>query len=631
MLQILRNKAQSIVIQAIVVIIALVFIFWGVGSNMNGSRESAILVNGEEISFQDFQVAYDRAHQNLAAQFGGTLPKGLAESFGIKQQVINQLVQAALLRQGATEMGIVVSGEEIQETVRSMPQFQENGVFDMDKYQSILAANRLTPVKFENNLRHDMLAQKTIQEISKFAALTSEYEVEQLYSYENEKVAVDFVRFTPEQFTDAVVVNEDELAKWFEGVRDNYRSEPMMKLRYFDFSYAEVGKKIDIDEARVAEYYNSNIDQFTTAEKRHARHILLTANDQDSEELHKEKAQRAEEIVKLAAASDDFADLAIQYSEGPSAPQGGDLGFFTREQMVPEFGEAVFAMQPGEVSEVVKTAFGYHIIKLEEIQPAVTKTLDEARAEIVAALQDKEAQPLAFQMANSAYEGIIGAGSIQAYAENNPDQPLKESGFFAQTAPPADVTLDAQALATAFTLKKGELSSLIKTDSGYAIVFAEEVKEPETPALDAVRERATADFVAEKAAEMTQQAAADFVAKLNSETSFEEAAKEASATILNSGLLERRAQGQQNTDFPGALTEKAFKLTTAAPSSEEAEMVGSDYFIMNLKERQAPGIADSDELEPYRQALLRSKQQDLLGAFIDNLKKEAQITVHKNL
>ncbi|WP_419176958.1 peptidylprolyl isomerase [Desulfosediminicola sp.] len=631
MLQILRNKAQSIVIQAIVVIIALVFIFWGVGSNLDGSRESAITVNDEEISFQDFQMAYDRAHQNLAAQFGGTLPKGLAESLGVKEQVISQLVQGALLRQGAADMGIVVSGEEIQETVKSMPQFQENGLFNIERYESLLAANGLTPVKFESNLRFDMLAEKTIREISKFAALTSEYEVQQLYRQENEKVAVDYVRITPDQFTDSVKVDEEELATWFAEVRDNYRSKPMMKLRYFDFSFSEVGKKINIDNARVEEYYSNNIGQFTTPEKRHARHILLTANAQDNEELHQEKSQRAKEIAELAAVSDDFAELARQYSEGPSGPQGGDLGFFSQEQMVPEFGDAVFAMQPGEVSEVVKTAFGYHIIKLEEIQPAVTKTLDDARPEIIATLQNKEAQSMAFQMANGAYEGIIGAGSIQAYAENNPTQSLKESDFFAESAPPADVTLDAQALAKAFTLKKGELSSLIKTDNGYAIVFADDIKEPETPTLEAVRDRATENFVAEKAAEMAGQAAADFTVKLTSEASFEEVAKEMGISILNSGLLQRRAQEQENSNFPVALTQQAFKLTKVEPYSEEPELVGSAYYIMSLKERQSPEVSGEEDLEPYRQALLRSKQQELLTAFIDNLEKDAVVSVNKNI
>ena len=153
MLQLLRNKAQSTFIQIIVVIIALVFIFWGVGTNMMGSREAALLVNNEEISFQEFQQAYDRAYQRLSDQFGGNIPKGLAETLGIKQQVINQLIQTSLLRQGAGEMGIIVSGEEIQAIIKDMVQFQENGVFSMERYKAVLSSNRMAPSKFEASMQ----------------------------------------------------------------------------------------------------------------------------------------------------------------------------------------------------------------------------------------------------------------------------------------------------------------------------------------------------------------------------------------------------------------------------------------------------------------------------------------------
>ena len=248
MLQILRNKAQSIVIQAIVVIIALVFIFWGVGPNLMNSREAAIVVNGEEITFENFQSAYDRTYNNIREQFGGNVPQGLLESLGIKNQVVNQLIQDALLRQGADEMGITISKEEIGETINDMVQFQENGSFSMDKYTSLLALNGYSVQKFEEKVKRDMLAQKVSLSIGKFATTATEYEIADLNRLENSSVAVNYVQITQEEFEDTVAVELAEVEKWYETVKENYKTAPEVKLKYLDFSYATVGEKITIDE-----------------------------------------------------------------------------------------------------------------------------------------------------------------------------------------------------------------------------------------------------------------------------------------------------------------------------------------------------------------------------------------------
>lgn len=629
MLQILRNKAQSTVIQVIVVIIALVFIFWGVGTNIMNSRESAISVNGEEISFQDYQTAYDRTYQNIAAQFGGTIPKGLAESLGIKQQVIKQLVQSALLRQGAGKMGIIVSEEEIQNTITTMPQFQESGGFSIEKYKSLLSANRLTPHKFETNMRFDMLSEKTVRDIGKFASLASDYEVEELYRQDNEQVSVTYTRISPAQFTAGITVDEGELAKWFETAKENYRGEPLMKLNYFNFSFAEVGKKIAVDEARVKTYFEENIADFTTPEQRRARHILIRTSPEDSEEVLKGKKQRAEEILKLARTNEDFAALAKEHSEDPGKANGGDLGFFARGQMVPAFETAVFTMKPGDISEVVDTGFGYHIIKLEEIQPSSTKELTKAHDEILAKLRNKEAQSLAFQLANSAYEGIIAAGSLQAYADTTPDRQITETDFFPRSTPPEGLAMDQEFLAQAFALKAGELSSLIKTPAGYYIVFAEGVQSPETPILDKVKTEATTDFIAEMAARKAEKTATDVLTRIRAGEAFGTVISEAGLAMDDSGFLSRTSS--ETSTFPPSLVEQIFPLSKSEPYPEAPGKVDEEYYVFSFQERKMPEVGSKEDLEKYRQTLLRDKQQELLSAYISNLEKDAKITVHSSL
>ncbi|MFV0436237.1 MAG: SurA N-terminal domain-containing protein [Desulfopila sp.] len=629
MLQILRNKAQSTVIQAIVVIIALVFIFWGVGTNLMNNRESAITVNGEEISFQDYQRTYDQTFQRFADQFGGTLPKNLAESLGVKQQVINQLVQSALLRQGAQKMGIVVSEDELQNSITSMVQFQENGHFSMERYKAIMTANHMTPHKFETGMRHDMLSEKALRDIGKFAALASEQEVAELYQQDNEKIAVTYTRISPEQFKASVTVDAAALAKWFESVKQEYRSEPQLKLQYLDFSFTEVGKKIPVDEAQIDSYYRDNIASFTVPEKRHALHIFFAAATTDSPKVHEEKKARAEEIAKLARVSDDFAALARQYSEGPDKDRGGDLGFVTKGQILAPVDNAIFSMKPGEISEVLTTDLGYHIVKVAEIEPGSVKPLATVHDEIRDLIREKEAQALAFQSANSAYEGIIAAGSLQTYAEKHPEQRLVSTDFFTRSAPPPALGMDSEFLDKAFALKSGELSSMLQTPQGYYILFAEAVKEPETPTLEAVKEKATENFIGAKAADKARQTAETLLKQLHEGKPFATVVASAHLTMNDSGLIGRK--GEPASSFPAQLTGDIFKLSKAEPLPAEPAQVDNDYYVYAYKERQIPEVTEQTDLQPYHQAVVSMRRQELLSAFIDNLQKDAKITVHKNL
>lgn len=633
MLQILRKKAQSPFIQIIVVIIALVFIFWGVGSNLGDSRQAALVVNDEEITFQQFQKAYDDAYQRLSSQFGGNVPKGFAESFGLKQQVINQLVQTTLLRQGADKMGIRISGDEIREFIQGMVQFQENGAFSMDRYKAILAANRMAPTKFEQSLRFDRLSEVAAREIGRFASAVTDFEIQDAYSRINEKVSVKYVKLSPGNFAEKVTVDDDALAAWFETAKDKYKSEPRVKLKYLFFSHDDIGRKITIDQAKIEEFYQNNIDTFREPEQRHARHILFKAGEEDSAEVHAEKAKKAEEVLQLAKKGGDFAALAREHSDDPSKSNGGDLGFFARGRMVPEFEDAVFAMQPGTVSDVVKTPFGYHIVQLVEIKPAATRPLTAVTEEITRTLQQKEAESLAFQMANEAYEGIIGAGSLGQYAEAHKDIPIAETDFFAKSDAPAVLKKDPQVLEKAFELNKGELSSLIKGSSGYAILFAEDIKEPELPQLAEVKDKVLADYKKAKSQELAEAAAGELITGLREGKTIESLAEEKGLAVQESGFLGQNEKNGKNL-FPASLLREAFLLSPSSPAPEKPGREGDDFYAYIFLDRQIPTMPadnNNEELKKYRENLQRFKQQQLISAWLRHMEMNAEVTQHKNL
>ncbi len=630
MLQILRNKAQSIVIQAIVVIIALVFIFWGVGTNMMNSREAAIVINDEEITFQDFQTAYERAYNRIRDQFGGNVPQGLLENLGIKEQVTNQLIQEALLRQGAAEMGISVGREEIRSTVQAMVQFEENGQFSMEKYSTLLAANGFTPTTFEDSIEADLLTQKASLGISGFATSASSYEIEDLYNLEKATVAVNYVTINKDDFKDTVEVNDEALAEWYATVEDNYKTAPQIKLKYLDFSYGTVGEKVTLDEATIEKYYQENTAEYTTKEQRRARHILFKADENSPEEVHDEQLKKAQEIRDMALKGSDFAELAKQFSEGPSKEQGGDLGLFSRDQMVKPFEDAAFALEAGGISDVVKTTFGYHIIKLEEISPAVTQPFEQVKDSIRTKLQTEQARPLAFQVANEAYEGIIGAGSMSAYLEANPSMTVQETAFFSRSTPPKELAGDQKFLNAAFGLKEKELSSLVETSDGYAIIFAEAVKAPEVPDITSIKDKVSADFKNAKAAENAKEKAKAVLQQAKEEASLAASAEKNGLVITSSGDLSKT--DTENNGLPPNLVESAFKLTTVAPYPEEPLESGNSFYILEFTERKNPveELTDADK-ERYENAIIQLKQQQTLSGWLKNRREQAKVYIHKNL
>jgi peptidyl-prolyl cis-trans isomerase D len=632
MLEFLRKRAQSIFIQAIVVIIALVFIFWGVGTNLMNKQEAAIVVDDEEISFQQFQQAYDQAYALLAQQFGGTVPKGLAENLNIKQQVIGQLTQEALLRQGGQEMGIMVSSREIQDQIEGMIQFQDNGSFDIERYRTILASNRLSPEKYEQSLRYELLGTKTIENIGAFSQVATDFEIEELYNLEKETVSVSYVVFNPDTYMDEIEIIDDELATWYEANGDRYKTEKQVKLGYLPFLYEDIGARITVEEEEISRYYDEHLTEFQVPEKRRARHILFRAAPDDPEETHEQQLTKAEEILEKATSGEDFGELATQHSEGPTAATGGDLGFFTQGQMVKTFNDAVFSMDTGEISEVVKTDFGYHIIKLEEIQLGGVTPLEDAKETIISAVQLEQAAPLAFQLANSAYEEVIGAGSLAAYLEQNGEAHLIETDYFTRSNPPAGVAADPAFLDRAFELQEGELSSIVETGEGYVIITAESVMEPQIPALNEVRDQVEEDFRAEKAADAAKADAEQLITATAEEgSSFDQAVQDRGLTLQESGHLLKNDPAHAS-DFPQALVNDAFRLTRSAPVASEPGVVDDSYFVYRFDQRTPPEAAmNEDDRERYRELLLQFKQQNILDAWLRNRQAEADIRIHKSL
>lgn len=622
MLNILRKRAQSTVIQAMVLLIAVVFIFWGVGTNLNNNRNSVAVVNGEEIPVQDFQRAYDQAVENYRQQFGGQIPPGLLEGLNLKAQVVGQLIQAELFRQGAEAMGLAISKEETRREIRKMQAFQENGHFDLGRYKEVLSQNRLTPTSFEGGLRNDILIRRVVDEVGSFAVLP-ESEILQWLEFSEQEVNLGVRAITSSDFEDKVEVKESELAAWFEQHKAEYTSEPKIRLRYLMFDFdKDIGQVQVTDEALKARYA-AELSRYTVPEQRHARHILIKVTEQADQQTVEKKKKLAEDIMNRARSGEDFAELAKQYSEGPTKDRGGDLGFFGRGQMVKAFDEAVFSMQPGAVSAPVRTSFGFHVIKLEEVRPAKTRSYDEVKDGLAQAMKKEEVKGLTFKKASEAYEGIMRAGSLSKYGEQS-GATIAETEYFSRSQPPSGILADPAFLQAVFGLGKGELSSLIELKSGYAIAFVEDVREPAVPELAEVRERVVQDYRREKAVDLARTASA---------AELETAAKQGSLTgagVKESGFVKRTSP--PSDILPAEVIRDAFSLAPARRFPEQPVGVGGIFYLYEIRDRRLNVDAISEEKKKQlEEQLLASVRNRVVGDWLAGLREKAEVWTNNTL
>lgn len=623
MLNILRKRAQSTVIQGMVLLIAVVFIFWGVGTNLRGNRSAVATVNGEEITVQEYQRAYDRMVENYQQQFGGQMPPGLLEGLNIKGQVVGQLIQAELFRQGAAKMGLIISKEATQREIEKIAAFQENGHFDLSRYKEVLSQNRLTPTSFEGGLRNDMLTSKVVETVGSFALLP-ESEVKHWLDFSDEEVKLAVESIKSSDFEDKVEVKDTELSSWFDKHKAEYTSEPKIRLQYLFFNFDKDLDQVQVGEDTLRARYESEKEKYSTPEQRHARHILFKVTSEESEEAVAAKKKQAEEILERVRKGEDFTELAKQYSEGPTKETGGDLGFFSRGRMVKEFDDAVFSMKPGEVSGPVRTPFGFHVIKLEEVRPATTRSFDEVKDELAKTIQKEEVKGITFKKASEAYEGIMRAGSLAKFSEQS-GKKLLETDFFDRSHPPAGITSDPVFLQTAFNLGKGELSSLIELNKGYAIAFVNDVQEAQIPALTDVREKVAADYRREKAVDLARAAAEKELAAANEKGDLK------GEGVEETGYVKRSAP--QAESVPREVIADSFTLAPNVKLPEHPVEVGTTFYVYEIRDRRQADqtTVDTEREKQLKQQLLASLQNRLVGDWLDGLKEQAKIWTNDNL
>lgn len=584
-------------------------------------------VGDEEITVDEFRRVYLAQLQQYQVSSQGQITEEVLRQLGLDRQILQQMIDEYAALQEATRLGLQVTDAEVRARILMLPAFQENGHFiGEQRYRQMLQLQNppLTVADFEDNMRRSLLMERLQGAVTEWITV-SDAEVDEEYRRRNEKVKVEVVAFRADEFRDALTVSDDDLAAQYGQETARYEVPEKRQLRFVLVDEQTIAQSLTVTPVDVEQYYEDNISQYSTPEQVRASHILLRTEGKDEAAVR----AAAERIAGEARGGADFAALAKQYSEDETTrEQGGDLGLFGRGQMVPEFEGAAFSLDPGAVSDPVRSTFGFHVIKAVEKQGGVTRTLDDVREAITTTLRQERASARAAALAQAMAAQVRTPADLNRAAASRGLE-MQETGFAALGEPILGLGFAPEVSARAFQLGQGEVAGPITTPQGPAFVTVATIQAPFTPPLDDVRERVREDVIQKKAQTLAQARAADAAAGLRAAASFADAAKAAGWNVGVSDLIARGAAFPE-VGVSAAVDAAAFSLPVGAVS--DPIPAGTATAVLHVVEREE---ATPDGLaavrETLRGELLQTRQSQFYSAYLVNVKERLQIDVNLNV
>lgn len=453
MLEAIRERSKGWLAKTILALITVPFALWGIESYLQqaGSNVAVAKVGDDTITIQQYSNALQNVRNQLQAD--GKADPSVLESPALKQSVLDRLINTRLLNQEVKRGNFYIGDQQLSRYIVEMPEFQEAGKFSQEQYDQLLKQNRLTPSQFENSLRGDLLVQQVRDSLDPAIYVPASLAKQRLETeYQSREVSVAELKTA--DFIKQVKIDPAEVKAYYESNKDKFRTPEQVKLEFVLMSANTLISDMRVTDDEVKKFYTENAEKFQGNEQRRASHILISFGVSATPEAKEKAKKKAEEV--LAEVKKDpakFGELAKKYSQDPgSAAREGDLGQFGRGTMVKPFEDAVFSMKPGEISDLVESEFGYHIIKLTEITGA-SQTFESVKPQIRAELL---------------YQKALAKFTEQA--ENFSNMVYEQS----QTLEPASKTFGLQ-LQTSGWMSRAEIAKFFKNDKLADSVFTDEV------------------------------------------------------------------------------------------------------------------------------------------------------------
>jgi len=628
MLKTMRKNVKSLAPTLWIVIatfIIAIFAVWG-GGGVIGEKKSdtgtLAVVGKTKISSE---LYFNTLRQRLQAlqQEIKTLSKSFIQQLNIPQQVLEQMVQQALLLQAAGDMGLSVSNNELRDRIMSLPAFQQDGKFiGFGSYQRVLAYNRITIRDFEESLKKDILLNKTIQVLTAGLAVTEE-EVWENYKKQNESAKLEYLLLDESKMELAVKPDAAAFKAYFEKNADRYKIPEKRSAFYSFLPTSDLKKEIKLTDADIDKYYRDNIAQFKELERVKVSRIFMPFTEKDKADVLGQVRAIRDRMDK----GEDFAELAKKFSKDDKAKDGGDWGLYDWKSLPTAEQEAVAKLEQGKVSNVLETEAGASILKVTEKAPERTFPLDEVKPRIQSTLEDEKARELANQRMTQLEKSARNEKSLDAAAQKAGVK-LANTGLLKQGDPVPGVDQAGTISQTLFTLKDKEISAPIFTYEGVGVVQLEKTEAPRTAKFEEVKEDVEKDLTASLKKDKAMEKIKDVRAKLTPKN-WEDIAQKNNLEI-------KTINAHKREQYIGVIGENAEvdKLAFTLPVNETSAPVeyANGYALFRVLDRKEVKKEDFDKAKTAeKETVLETKRNKFLQSWLVKIREEKKAKINYNL
>ena len=587
--------------------------------------ETVVSVGGLGVSVGEFQRTYYRQRQLYDRLYQGRLDENMLRQLGLEEQVLEGLVTDRLVELEAKRLGVTVSDEAVARAIATSPEFQDDGRFiGTDEIRRRLDLQGLSEEDFEHSLRRRLL-RDSLESLVGTSVSVSAAEVEREFRRRTEQLRLEYVLADAARFEAGIQPSESEIAARFEAKKDAYRVPEKRLVSYVLLDRATLQPQVAVTDRDLEIYYQDHREEFHQEEEACAGHILVKVKASDGADGHEDaEAQRiAQGLLDEVRGGADFAAVAKARSEDQgSAQNGGDLGCFPPGRMVPEFDDAVFALEPGQVSDLVRTSFGYHVIRLASRQESTVLPLAQVKERIRASVTERKVRDLGEEKAQAMADALARGRSLEEAAKAQGLAVQRSAPFARGETPP--VLASPTLVARVFEMKPGQAEKEgFALPQGAVFLSLLEVQPARMPPLAEVRDQVRADLVDEAAFEKARAAAADVKARAP-RLGLEKAASAAGLVRRETPALTGRGQALGDLGTGAALEAAAFSLPEGALSDPVRTSAG--WAVLRVLEKKPFDPAQYAKQKGEIAASLRQqKQQELFRAFVVQARERYEI------
>ncbi len=635
MLEGIRKRTKSVYILLIFGAIIIVFVFWGVDPGGDGGREGNVvaMVGSDPILLKDYKETYKRQVEYYKNVFKEKFNDEMAMRLNLRYSSLDILINRTLAVRDAEAEGIGASAEEVRELVARMPAFSVDGVFNEERYFRVLETNRMDPAGFEKAIGYDIITSKMRKKVTAEVTV-AETEVRDAYFRENRRINLEYITVDSAGFSGTVEIKEDEARAYLADNSSGFVVPLKMKAFYAHAGFGDFEAGVEVSGDEVREYYEKNPAQFERPAEVRSSHILISPDPdaRDREEAGQLAMSKAEEVLERVRRGEPFKQLAIRFSQDPgSAAKGGDLGWFQRGVMLRPFEDAAFSLSVGEVSKVVKTSFGYHIIKLEEKREAGLVPLKKVAASIKARLKGEKAREEAGTLMEGLQGPFISAKSVEELEKAVGEVPgisFTLTPGFHEDDTKVFLARDPRLRDIVFTMNEGDVTRPVEIAEGFYIIKILERVEPHVPEYSLVSAKVKERLGALKSRAMAGKSADEFLKKLKGGEGFAPLAGAEGLKVDRTGFFSMAGGFVPGIGALIGEHKGLFDLSELVPYYPNVISMKSKFYVLKLK-----GVKEAGEKgfararEEMRGRLQIMKEDEAVNEWLLGLRAKTEIKV----